>query len=46
VCLDKGYDFPEIERESTKRRCISHIFVTDVKRKIDKNRISNKRMGL
>ena len=25
MCLDKGYDFPEIERESTKRRYISHI---------------------
>jgi putative transposase len=25
LCLDKGYDFPEIERESIKRRYISHI---------------------
>jgi len=25
LCLDKGYDFPEIERESTKRRYIPHI---------------------
>jgi putative transposase len=25
LCLDKGYDFPEIERESTKRRYIQHI---------------------
>ncbi len=25
LCLDKGYDFPEIERESTKRRYILHI---------------------
>ena len=25
LCLDKGYDFPEIERESTKRRYLPHI---------------------
>jgi hypothetical protein len=25
LCLDKEYDFPEIERESTKRRYIPHI---------------------
>lgn len=25
LCLDKGYDFPEIERESTRRRYILHI---------------------
>jgi len=25
LCLDKGYDFSEIERESTKRRYIPHI---------------------
>jgi len=25
LCLDKGYDFPEIERESIKRRYIPHI---------------------
>jgi len=25
LCLDKGYDFPEIERESTKRRYVPHI---------------------
>ena len=25
LCLDKGYDYPEIERESTKRRYIQHI---------------------
>ncbi|MGA9170878.1 MAG: hypothetical protein WBZ20_12115 [Nitrososphaeraceae archaeon] len=25
VCLDKGYDFSEIERESIKRRYITHI---------------------
>ena len=25
LCLDKGYDYPEIERESTKRRYVPHI---------------------
>ena len=25
LCLDKGYDYPEIERESTKRRYLPHI---------------------
>src|SRR5881275_2190147 len=25
LCLDKGYDFSEIERESTKRRYLPHI---------------------
>ena len=25
LCLDKGYDFPEIERESIKRRYMPHI---------------------
>lgn len=25
LCLDKGYDFPEIEREAFKRRYVPHI---------------------
>jgi putative transposase len=25
LCLDKGYDFPEIEKESIKRKYITHI---------------------
>ena len=25
LCLDKGYDYPEIEREYTKRRYVPHI---------------------
>src|SRR5206468_10632851 len=25
LCLDKGYDYPEIERESSKRRYVPHI---------------------
>jgi hypothetical protein len=33
LCLDKGYDFPEIERESIKRRYIPHISVIEENRK-------------
>ena len=25
LCLDKGYDFPEIEREAFKRRYVTHM---------------------
>jgi hypothetical protein len=25
LCLDKGYDYPEIEREDIKRRYVPHI---------------------
>jgi len=25
LCLDKGYDFPEIEREAIRRRYVPHI---------------------
>jgi hypothetical protein len=25
LCLDKGYDFPEIERQSSKGRYLPHI---------------------
>ena len=25
LCLDKGYDYPEIERESIERRYVPHI---------------------
>ena len=25
LCLDKGYDYPEIERDMTKRRYSAHI---------------------
>jgi hypothetical protein len=30
LCLDKGYDFPEIERESIKKEDTCRIFVTEV----------------
>ena len=35
LCLDKGYDFPEIEKESINRRYILHIRHTEEKRKKD-----------
>jgi hypothetical protein len=25
LCLDKGYNYPKIEREVIKRRCITHV---------------------
>ena len=31
LCLDKGYDFPEIEKEITKRKYIPHIYVIEAK---------------
>jgi putative transposase len=27
LCLDKGYDFPEIERQSSKRRYLPHCYL-------------------
>jgi len=44
LCLDKGYDYPEIEIEATKEDTC-HIFVTEVWRKNDKDRICNEEMG-
>ena len=45
LCLDKGYDYPEIERESTKRRYVPHIRHRGEKR-IDKAKILfSKEMG-
>ena len=35
LCLDKGYDYPEIERESTEKKYMS-VFVTEVKKRIHK----------
>ena len=44
LCLDKGYDFSEIERESTKtRRYIAHIRHTGEGRLKDK--VSCKKIG-
>jgi putative transposase len=47
LCLDKGYDFPEIEKESINRRYIPHISVTQRRRekRIDKDRIPGNEMG-
>ena len=44
LCLDKGYDYPEIERESTKRRYMPHIRQRCGER-IDKDRVCNEEMG-
>jgi putative transposase len=43
LCLDKGYDFPEIERESIKRRYIPHIRHRGVKKELIKIRCETKR---
>jgi putative transposase len=34
LCLDKGYDYPEIEREAIKRRYVPHIRHRGVKKLI------------
>ena len=44
LCLDKAYDFSEIQRESIKRRYIPHIRHTG-EEKESKDKISNKAMG-
>ena len=36
LCLDKGYDYLEIERESTKRRYVPNIRHKGVEKKIDR----------
>jgi putative transposase len=43
LCLDKGYDFPEIERESIKRRYIPHICHRGVKKELIKIGYETKR---
>ena len=43
LCLDKGYDFPEIEKEVIKRKYIPHIRHRGEERFIDK--IFYKEMG-
>jgi hypothetical protein len=43
LCLDKGYDYPEIEREDIKRRYVPHIRHRG--EKIDKDMIYNEEMG-
>ena len=42
--LDKGYDYPEIERESIKRRYVPHIRQRSRKR-MDKDRVCNEEIG-
>jgi putative transposase len=38
LCLDKGYDFPEIEREAFKRRYVTHILHSGEEEQIKKIR--------
>ena len=33
ACLDKGYDFPEIEREVIRRKYIPHTYVVEVRKR-------------
>ena len=43
LCLDKGYDFPEIERESIKRRYVPHIRHRGVEKELIKIGYATKR---
>ena len=43
LCLDKGYDFSEIERESTKRRYLPHIRHRGVEKELIKIEYVTKR---
>jgi putative transposase len=43
LCLDKGYDYPEIERESIKRRYVPHIRHRDVEKELIKIGYATKR---
>ena len=43
LCLDKGYDYPEIERESTKRRYVPHISHRGVEKELIKIEYVTKR---
>jgi putative transposase len=43
LCLDKGYDFPEIQRESIKRRYIPHIRHRGEEKRLIKTRHSTRR---
>ena len=44
LCLDKGYDYPETERESTKRRYVPHIRHRAEEKEL-KDRVCNEEMG-
>jgi putative transposase len=43
LCLDKGYDYPEIERESIKRRYVPHIRHRGVEKELIKIGCATKR---
>jgi len=43
LCLDKGYDYPEIERESTKRRYLPHSSHRGVEKELIKIKYVTKR---
>ena len=45
LCLDKGYDYPEIERESIKRRYVPHIRHRGEEKELIKIEICNEEMG-
>jgi putative transposase len=46
LCLDKGYDFLEIEKEKLSKGNTFRIYVTEVRRTIDKAKIFSKRRWL
>ena len=46
LCLDKGYDYPEIEREAIKRRYVPHIRHRGVEKELIKIEICNEEIGL
>jgi transposase len=43
VCLDKAYDFLDVQRESVKRRYIPRIYSERRRKRIDKDRYATKR---
>jgi putative transposase len=43
LCLDKGYDYPEIERESIERRYMPHIRHRGVEKELIKIGYATKR---
>ena len=45
LCLDKGYDYPEIERESTKRRYVPHIRHRGEEKELIKKILFSEEMG-
>ena len=46
LCLDKGYDYPEIERESIYQKKIRATYPSQrCRERIDKDRVCNEEMG-